>query len=597
MANGSVVRVWAPTPERVELQLGAMRQTMRHAGGGWWTTDRELEAGTDYGFVLDGEGPFPDPRSGFQPFGVNGLSRTVDHTAFRWTDGRWQPPPLSSAVLYELHVGTFTRQGTFDGVGQRLDHLLELGITHVELMPVCEFPGSRGWGYDGVDLYAPHHAYGGPDGLKRLVDACHHRGLAVVLDVVYNHLGPVGNFLGRFGPYFTRRHETPWGAAVNFDGADSGEVRAFFCDNALMWLRDYHVDGLRLDAVHAIIDTSATHFLAQLAHAVDELRAATGRHFVLIAESDLNDVRIVQPPEAGGYGIDAQWSDDFHHALHAVLTGERSGYYADFGTLSHLARAFRNVFVYAGTYSVYRRRVHGRPLKGCRGSQFIVSAQNHDQVGNRPKGERLTHLTSPGRLYVAAALMVTAPFVPLLFQGEEWGASSPFLYFTSHDDPELSRLVHERRQNEVLASGGDPLEVPHPQSEESFSRSCLPWAEIAEEPHRALLDWYRAVIRLRNATPALRNGRYDQCDVQADERASTFVVRRDDIVVVCNLGQTACRVPLSIDGVVLLASSPDIELRNRTVTLPADSVAIVAGISSRAPDARNGLPPQEASLT
>jgi len=366
------------------LEIGNQQLPMRPDKGGWWSIETELAVpGVDYAFVLDQGNPLPDPRSPSQPNGVHGRSRIIDQGSFRWSDEYWNPPPLSSAIIYELHIGTFTPAGTFEAAIERLPHLTGLGVTHIELMPVAEFSGDRGWGYDGVDLYAPHHAYGGPDGLKRLVDACHQLGLAVILDVVYNHFGPSGNYLAQFGPYQTERYWTPWGDAVNFDAQGSDEVRQFLCDNALTWLRDYHFDGLRLDAIHAIVDNSAVHFLEQLAAEVAALQARLGRHLTLIAESNLNNPRIVRPIEAGGYGIDAQWSDDFHHALHAWLTGERSGYYVDFGSLAHLAKALRNAYVYDGNYSQYRERHHGRPPTGVCGHRFLGYSQTHDQVGNR----------------------------------------------------------------------------------------------------------------------------------------------------------------------------------------------------------------------
>jgi len=396
------LRVWAPKPAKVALEIANQRLPMRpDESGGWWSIGTELAApGVDYAFVLDGGKPLPDPRSPSQPGGVHGRSRVIDHGSFHWSDVHWNPPPLSSGIIYELHIGTFTPAGTFEAALERLSHLTELGVTHVELMPVAEFSGDRGWGYDGVDLYAPHHAYGGPDGLKRLVDGCHARGLAVILDVVYNHFGPSGNYLAQFGPYQTDHYRTPWGDAVNFDGRGSDEVRRFLCDNALMWLRDYHFDGLRLDAIHAIVDTSAVHFLEQLAREVAALQARLGRHLMLIAESNLNDPRIVRPIEAGGYGIDAQWSDDFHHALHALLTGEHSGYYQDFGYLSELKTAITDGFVYQGQFSQHRHRPHGTPSRHLPGERFIICSQNHDQVGNRAQGERLHDVRSPSHARV-----------------------------------------------------------------------------------------------------------------------------------------------------------------------------------------------------
>ncbi|HEY1807655.1 MAG TPA: malto-oligosyltrehalose trehalohydrolase, partial [Acidobacteriaceae bacterium] len=412
-------RVWAPKAERVSVGIGQQKYPMQQAGGGWWEAAVDAAApGTDYAFFLDDDPlALPDPRSLWQPHGVHGPSRVFDLKAFPWTDAAWQPLPLASAIVYELHIGTFTPEGTFDAAQSKLDALRELGITHVELMPVNAFPGRQGWGYDGVDLFAPHEPYGAPEALMRLVNACHERGLAVLLDVVYNHLGPAGNYLGKFAPYFTDAHHTPWGDAVNLEDLGSHEVRRFFCDNALMWLRDYHFDGLRLDAVHAYIDRSAIHFMEQIAMEVHALEGQTGRHSVIIAESDLNDPRLVRAREAGGYGMDAQWSDDFHHALVTVLTGDRTGYYADFGQIAQLAQSLHKVFVYDGCYSPYRDRIHGAPVCGLPGWRFLGFSQNHDQVGNRAKGERLCHLVSLGRAKIAAALELTAPFVPMLFQG------------------------------------------------------------------------------------------------------------------------------------------------------------------------------------
>ncbi|MGH7664682.1 MAG: malto-oligosyltrehalose trehalohydrolase, partial [Gemmatimonadaceae bacterium] len=489
--------VWAPSASKVELVLGGSRHKMERLDLGWHAVGAEVLAGDDYGFALDGGETLPDPRSQWQPNGVHGLSRVVDHDAFVWTDQFFRPPPLASVIVYELHVGTFTPEGTFGAAAGRLDYLLSLGITAVELMPVAEFPGARGWGYDGVDLFAPHHAYGGPEGLKTFVDAAHAAGLAVILDVVHNHLGPAGNYLGRFGPYFTGKYATPWGDAVNFDGAGSTEVRRFFVESALMWLRDYRIDGLRIDAVHAILDLSATHFLEELTGAVRALEAEVGRPKYVVAESDLNDPRLVRSTEAGGYGMDASWSDDFHHALHAVLTGERAGYYADFGSLDDLATAVTDVYVYGGRYSTYRGRAHGRAPTGLPGTRFLGFLQNHDQVGNRARGERSTHLMSTGRLEIGAALVLTSPFVPLLFMGEEWGAATPFQYFTDHEDEDLGRAVSEGRRSVFRAFGWDPSDVPDPQDAATFLRSKLDWAETNEGVHAELLDWHRKLIALR----------------------------------------------------------------------------------------------------
>jgi len=572
------MRVWAPQAGSVELQSGNYRVSMTPEHGAWWAVDAPfIRHGLDYTLWLDGEGPFPDPRSLWQPHGINGPSRWVDHAQFAWTDAGWQPPPLASAVIYELHVGTFTSEGSFEAIIDRLNHLVNLGVTHVELMPVAEFSGVRGWGYDGVDLHAPHHAYGGPEGLKRLVNACHQYGLAVLLDVVYNHVGIAGNYLERFGPYFTERYATPWGKAVNLDGRYSHEVRRFLIDNALMWLRDYHIDGLRIDAVHAIVDTSAIHFLEQLAAEVKKLESHLGRHLVLIAESDLNDPRLVRPVATGGYGLDAQWNEDFHHALHAVLTGESSGYYGDFGKLSDLAKALTEGFVYDGCYSAYRCRCHGRPAAGLSGRHFVGCLQNHDQVGNRARGERSSHLLTVGQLKVGAALVLTAPFTPMLFQGEEWGAASPFLYFTNHEDPELGKTVRRGRQEEFKAFGWKCEDIADPQAEQTFSRSKLNWAELENLTHAELLEWYRALIKLRRRLPSLTDGQMETTRVYFDEKARWMTVVRGNVMVACNIAERAQRLPCpgAVIQRILLASDPEIAIVGNEVSLPGHAVAVL----------------------
>jgi maltooligosyltrehalose trehalohydrolase len=571
------IRVWAPKPAKVTLEISNQRLPMWPQNRGWWSVETELAApGVDYAFVLDDGRPLPDPRSPSQPHGVHGPSRMIDQHSFAWSEGRWKAPPLSSAIIYELHIGTFTPDGTFEAAIERVPHLVNLGVTHVELMPVAEFSGDRGWGYDGVDLYAPHHAYGGADGLKRLVDNCHVQGLAVIMDVVYNHFGPSGNYLSQFGPYQTDHYRTPWGAAVNFDRPGSDEVRRFLCDNALMWLRDYHFDGLRLDAIHAMVDTSAIHFLEQLALEVAALQSRLGRHLALIAESNLNDPRIVLPIEAGGYGIDAQWSDDFHHALHTFLTGETAGYYADFGRLAQLAKALTNPYVYDGCYSEYRKRRHGRPPTGLSGFRFLGYSQTHDQVGNRAKGERSSMLMNVNRLKIAAALVMTAPFVPMLFQGEEWGASTPFFYFSGHQETELGRAVSEGRKQEFSAFGWDPDEIPDPQAFETFTRSKLDWSEVAREPHSDLLQWYRDLMRLRRQSPELTDGRLDRVNVKFDEQASWLTMSRGPIVVVINFARRGQALPLcnAESHNLLLASHSDIIIKPPSVEMPAESVAI-----------------------
>jgi maltooligosyltrehalose trehalohydrolase len=565
-------RVWAPRARRVDLVL---RGDERHALDGpdelgWYAGHADAAPGDDYAYSLDGGAPRPDPRSPWQPDGVHGPSRLVDHDAFAWTDGDWAGGvPLAEAVVYELHVDTFSAEESYGGVIPHLDHLVALGVTHVELLPVVEYPGRWGWGYDGVDLYAPNAGDGGPEGLKRLVDACHAKGLAVIFDVVYNHLGPSGNYLGEYGPYFTDRYGTPWGEAVNLDGPDSDPVREFVLDNALMWLRDYHADGLRLDAVHAIVDTSATHILEELAGRVDD---ECGEGKFLIAESDLNDPRIVADRSVGGYGMDAQWSDDFHHALHAVLTGERAGYYADFGSVEQLAKSLRQAFVYDGTYSPHRRRRHGRTPAGIPLTRFLGYLQNHDQVGNRAQGERSSMLLSDGLLRVAAAIVLLGPSVPMLFQGEEWGASTPFLYFTDHDDPELGKAVTEGRRREFASFGWDPEDVPDPQDPETFQRSKLRWDELTEPRHAGLLDWHRRLIALRRSTPAGAG----EVTVDFDEPGRWLVLTRGAITVAANMGSAEATVPVP-GGSVVLSSVDGVRVEGGRAELPPESAIVLKG--------------------
>ena len=550
-------RVWAPNAREVDVEIAGARMEMAAVDGGWHEVSVEgIAPGTDYGFSLDGGPVRPDPRSPWQPYGVDGLSRTVDHDAFAWSDRRWRGLHLPGAVVYELHVGTFTPEGTFESAISRLHELVDLGVDAVELLPVAEFSGDRGWGYDGVDLYAPHHVYGGPDGLKLLVDACHARGLGVILDVVYNHLGPAGNYLAEFGPYFTDKYSTPWGGAVNLDDAGSDEVRRFFVDNALMWLRDYHFDGLRVDAVHAIVDTSATHFIEQLCDSVEALAASVGRPLFVIAESDLNDPRVLVE-----YGCDAQWSDDFHHALHASFTGERDGYYADFGSLSDVATALTQGFVYGGRYSPFRDRVHGRALPPETPPWRLLGyLQNHDQIGNRAVGERSAALMSVERLKAGAALVLLSPFVPMLFQGEEWGASTPFLYFTDHHDPELGRAVSEGRRREFASFGWRADDVPDPQAVETFERSKLDWDEREKPPHAELLDWHRSLIALRRLMPAGW-----PTAVTAFDDDGWIVVERGEWTIVVSLdgpwrdvplGRTVEHVALESHSTAVIRTSP-----------------------------------------
>jgi maltooligosyltrehalose trehalohydrolase len=550
---------------------------------GWWRLDaQEAGPGGDYGYLLDEDAtPYPDPRSAWQPHGVHGLSRLYDQSAFAWSDAKFLPPPLASGVIYELHVGTYTPEGTLDAAIGKLDYLAGLGATHVELMPLAAFAGDRGWGYDGVALYAVHQAYGGPDALKRFVDAAHGKGLAVLLDVVYNHFGPVGNYTGKFAPYIGNSHQTAWGGAVNLDEAGSQEVRRFFCDNALMWLRDFHLDGLRLDAVQAFVDQSAIHFLEQLSGEVETLGTTLGKKLSLIAESDLNDPRMVTPREGGGLGMDAQWSDDFHHALFAALDpAPAHGYYTDFGELRHLAKALEQTFVYDGVYSAFRDSVHGRPAKDLSQHRFLGYIQNHDQVGNRAVGDRLRQIVGLERAKIAAALVLLAPFVPMLFQGEEWAASSPFQYFADHEDAEMARLVSEGRRKEFAAFGWDPSSIPDPEARATFERSKLNWDEIDRGEHAEMLAWYQDLLRLRKATPALNDAAPGKTRVAFDEQQRWLCLRRGDsasarIAVACNLGAEERRLPTAEGSELLLASREAIQIEAGELVLPPDSVAVV----------------------
>jgi maltooligosyltrehalose trehalohydrolase len=565
-------KVWAPRPERVDVVLAGRRLPMTRQDDGWWTvTDASAGPGTDYAFSLNEGQPRADPRSKFQPLGTKGPSRLVDHGSFAWTSG-WRGQPLADSVIYECHVGTFSPAGTFTGAIDGLEHLVSLGVDAVELMPVAEFPGHRGWGYDGVNLFAPHHSYGTPDDLKRLVDAAHGLGLAIILDVVWNHLGPSDNYLAEFGPYFTTRYRTPWGEAVNFDDDYSDEVRRFVIDNATMWLRDYRFDGLRIDAVHAIYDTSATSVLAQLADEVKALAAHVGRPLYLIAECDQNDPRIVSPPAAGGHGLDSCWADDWHHAVHANLTGEHSGWYGDYVSLPRLAKALRQAWVYDGEYSAFRRRSYGRSPAGLSGSQFVVCTQNHDQIGNRALGDRTSVMLSPARLKIAAALLLTAPFTPMIFQGEEWGASTPFPYFTDHEDQALAQAIRDGREAEFAAFGWDQADVPDPQSPSTFEQAKLDWAELAKPAHAELLTWYRDLIKLRAELPELTDPRLDRVTTTCDESSGRLTVRRGEILIAVNLGTADWIVPEATDP--LAASDPRIKPVPGGLLLPPDTAAL-----------------------
>ncbi|RII17662.1 Malto-oligosyltrehalose trehalohydrolase [Streptomyces sp. YIM 130001] len=577
--------VWAPQSERVALLLeGTTRaSTPDPERPGWWTTEAEAADGARYGFVLDDDEVRPDPRSARQPDGPDGLSAVVDHSAYEW---RQDAPAhrLRDAVLYELHVGTFTEEGTFDAAGDRLGHLARLGVTHVELMPVCPFPGRHGWGYEGVSPWAVHEPYGGPAGLKRFVERAHELRIGVILDVVHNHLGPSGNHLPAYGPYFTDTHHTPWGSAVNLDAAGSDEVRAYFIGSALAWLRDYRVDGLRLDAVHALRDTRAYPFIEELSHAVDALAEETGRPLFLIAESDLNDPRLITPRERSGLGIQAQWNDDFHHALHTALTGESQGYYADFAAapLSALAKTLTDGFFHDGTYSSFRGRSHGRPVDRVRtpAHRFLGYSQTHDQIGNRALGDRLSATLSPGLQACAAALTLTSPFTPMLFMGEEWGAGTPWQFFTDHTDPELAEAVRTGRRREFAAHGWDAEDIPDPQDPATRNRSCLDWDEPAAEPHARVLAWYRRLVALRRETADLTDPDLAAVRVAYDEVRRWLVFRRGDLRVAVNLSKDRAEIPLQGDSTRVLASWDEVEApgADGVLTLPPESCALLTPV-------------------
>ncbi|WP_267242324.1 malto-oligosyltrehalose trehalohydrolase [Streptomyces sp. PR69] len=544
--------VWAPkAEERVSLWLEGVELPMeRRSGGleGWWNVQAGAAAGARYGFSLDGGPVLPDPRSRRQPDGPDGPSAVVDQDSHIWR-AAWAGRPLTGdSVLYELHIGTWTRAGTLDAAAEHLGELAELGITHVELMPLCPFPGVHGWGYEGVSLWAVHEPYGGPEALKRFVDTAHGHGLGVVLDVVHNHLGPSGNHLPAFGPYFTDAHHTPWGAAVNLDAPGSDEVRAYLLGSALAWLRDYRIDGLRLDAIHALADSRALTFLEELSAAVDELSAELGRPLFLIAESDLCDPRTTRPREEGGLGLHAQWNDDFHHALHTALTGESHGYYADFARapLAALAKTLTRCFFHDGVYSTFRGRTHGRPVDVVRtpAHRFLGYAQTHDQIGNRALGDRLSATLAPGLLACAATLVLTGPFIPMLFMGEEWGARTPWQFFTDHTDPDLARAVREGRRREFAAHGWAAEEIPDPQDPATRERSCLDRAERARPEHARLLAWHRELIALRREQPDLADPDLAAVRTAYDEQARWLAFRRGDLRIAVNLAGAPAEIPL-----------------------------------------------------
>ncbi|OBA87232.1 malto-oligosyltrehalose trehalohydrolase [Mycolicibacterium elephantis] len=566
--------VWAPTPERVRLDVDGTRYDMDRSDDGWWRTEVSARPDARYGFVLDDdETVLPDPRSPRQPDGVHDRSQLWSPDPDAWTDGNWAGRSIEGTVIYELHVGTFTPQGTFDAAIEKLDYLVDLGVDFVELMPVNAFGGTHGWGYDGVLWYAVHEPYGGPDGLVRLIDACHRRGLGVLIDAVFNHLGPSGNYLPRFGPYLSSG-SNPWGESINISGPDADEVRRYILDCALRWMRDFHADGLRLDAVHALVDTTAIHILEELSAETDALAEELGRPLSLIAESDLNDPRLITPRDRGGYGMTAQWDDDIHHAIHAAVSGERQGYYGDFGSLEALATTLKNGYFHAGTYSSFRHRRHGRPLdtSSIPGTRLLAYTLTHDQVGNRAVGDRPSQNLTFGQLAVKAALVLTSPYTAMMFMGEEWGSSSPFQFFSSHPEPELARATAEGRKHEFAEHGWDADEIPDPQDPETFLRSKLRWDEVDDGEHGRLHRIYQQLIAVRNTHPEFTDPWLDHLRIEYDEAQRWLVTHRGAFAVACNLGAEPVDVPVTGE-LVLAWDEPTIGAKS--TWLPAHSFVIV----------------------
>jgi maltooligosyltrehalose trehalohydrolase len=569
--------VWAPRPDRVRLDVDGTLYPMDRSDDGWWRTDvpeSVARPGARYGFVLDDDPKvLPDPRSPRQPDGVHERSQLWQPAADAWTDADWQGRSIEGRVIYELHVGTFTPGGTFGSAIEKLDYLVDLGVDFVELMPVNAFGGTHGWGYDGVLWYAVHEPYGGPDGLVRLVDACHQRGLGVLIDAVFNHFGPSGNYLPRFGPYLSSGNN-PWGESINISDADADEVRRYILDCATRWMRDFHADGLRLDAVHALVDTTAIHILEELSAETDALAAELGRPLSLIAESDLNDPRLITPRERGGYGMTAQWDDDIHHAIHSAVSGERQGYYADFGSLHALAQTLKHGYFHAGTYSSFRHRRHGRPLDTASipATRLLAYTLTHDQVGNRAVGDRPSQNLNFGQLAVKAALAIGSPYTAMLFMGEEWASSSPFQFFSSHPEPELARATAEGRKREFAEHGWDADAIPNPQDPATFERSKLNWDEVDEGDHGRLRRLYRQLITLRHTETDLSDPWLDHMRVEYDEDARWIVMHRGSLAIACNLGADAVDVPVTGE-VVLTSGEPHVD--TAATRLEGHSFAVV----------------------
>ena len=569
--------VWAPEPGMVRLDIDGTAHVLQRSPDGWWRANVEATPDARYGFVLDDDAQvLPDPRSARQPDGVHARSQLWQPSPDAWTDQGWQGRACDGAVIYELHVGTFTPTGTFDSAIDKLDYLVDLGVDFVELMPVNAFSGTHGWGYDGVLWYCVHEPYGGPDGLVRLVDACHRRGLGVLIDAVFNHFGPSGNYLPRYGPYLSSG-SNPWGEGINIADAGSDAVRRYILDCALRWMRDFHADGLRLDAVHALVDTTAIHLLEELAAETDALAEQQGRPLSLVAESDLNDPRLITPRGAGravrGYGLTAQWDDDIHHAIHTAVSGERQGYYADFGSLATLAKTLRGGYFHAATYSSFRGRRHGRPLdtENIPATRLLAYTTTHDQVGNRAVGDRPSQNLTFGQQAIKAALVLLSPYTAMLFMGEEWGASTPFQFFSSHPEPELAKATAEGRKAEFAEHGWDADEIPDPQDPETFLRSKLNWDEVQAGEHADLLEFYRALIALRRNESDLADPWLDHMGVDYDEEQRWFLLRRGRFIAAFNLGEQTVTVP--VRGEVVLAwGSPNV---GDSTELPGHSFALL----------------------
>jgi maltooligosyltrehalose trehalohydrolase len=585
--GSTAFRVWAPKARQMSVKVVAPEPSLtameRSPSDVFEAIVPGTGPGADYLYLIDGSKERPDPCSRYQPSGVHAASRVVSGD-FAWSDSTWTGPEKKDLILYELHTGTFTPEGTFDAVIGKLGHLVDLGVNAIEIMPVAQFPGYRNWGYDGVFPYAPQASYGGPEGLKRLVDASHRRGIAVVLDVVYNHLGPEGNYLGDFGPYFSGRYKTPWGEAINYDGPDSDPVRAYFRENALYWLTDFHVDGLRFDAIQTIFDMSARHFLEETAAAFHERARELGRRAFVIAESDLNDVRVIQPPEQNGFGFDAQWCDDFHHAVSAAVTGTHHGYFDEYSQLADVAKAIREGFVFDGRYAPHRRRRHGKSSAREPGRKLVMFVQNHDQVANAWHGRRLATTTTPGRQRMAAALLFAHPGVPLLFMGQEFGEIAPFDFFTSHSDADLVAAVRRGRAEEFRGVG--LAHPPDPQDERTFLTSKIDWSLLDREPHQETLRLYRDLIALRKSHPALRSDKKDLTRVRSSEAPRWLVIERagggagEHLVFLLNFEDTAEPIETSLPAGTyrLVLSTEDIRYGAEPGTeTPAPAVEVLQG--------------------